>query len=429
MNVVKVGVLGFGTVGAGVVSCLLANKDVMARRTGVGIELAGIADLDTESDRGVKLPPGILTHDAAGLIAKVDVVVELIGGSGVAKDLILMALEAGKPVVTANKALLAEYGEELFAAAEKSQADIYYEASVAGGIPVIKALREGLAGNRIEKIVGILNGTCNYILTKMEEEDADFSTVLKEAGRLGYAEANPSLDIDGVDTAHKLAIMASLAYGEWFGMLPVSVEGIRDIDLRDLRFAAELGYRVKLMGIASNDGGDVSLRVHPTLVPKHSILADVSDVFNGVVISGDYVGEVFFHGKGAGREPTASAVVADIVDVALNLESGSHRRVPAFRVGRQFAGVAPLNRLRCRYYIRLQVEDKPGVVAAVSSILGEHFISISSILQREGQSSYNVSLLIVTHEALEANLSKALAEMGALECVQEDIRLFRIEDI
>ena len=429
MKAVKVGVIGFGTVGAGVVSCLLGNGTVIKRRTGVEVELAGVADLDTKSDRGVKLPPGILTNDAAALIDNVDVVVELVGGTGVAKDLILKALGKGKPVVTANKALLAEFGEELFAAAEKSRADIYYEASVAGGIPAVKALREGLVGNRVAKIAGIMNGTCNYILTKMEEENADFDTVLKEAGRLGYAEADPSLDIDGVDTAHKLAIMASLAYGEWFGMAPISVEGIRDIDLRDLRFASELGYRVKLLGIASDEDGDVSLRVHPTLVPKHSILADVSAVFNGVVIKGDYVGEVFFHGKGAGREPTASAVVADIVDVALNLKFGSHRRVPAFRVGRQFADVAPLERLRCRYYIRLQVIDRPGVVAAVSSILGAHDISISSILQREGQSSDSVSLLIVTHEALEADVSKSLAEMETLKCVQEDIRLFRIEDI
>jgi homoserine dehydrogenase len=429
MKKVKIGVIGFGTVGAGVASCLLENGDVISSRTGIDISLAKVADLDTESDRGVELPPGVLTNDAEKLIDEVDVVVELIGGTGTAKDLILRALSAGKPVVTANKALLAEHGSELFAAAEQSSADIYYEASVAGGVPVVKALREGLVGNRVGKIVGIFNGTCNYILTRMEAENADFDTVLDEAGKLGYAEADPSLDIDGVDTAHKIAIMASLAYGEWFGMSPVSVEGIRGIDLLDLKFALELGYRVKLLGIADNNGGDVQMRVHPSLVPLDNMLADVSGVFNGVLVKGDYVGDLFFHGRGAGRDATASAVVADIVDVALNLKLGSHRRVPAFRIGRQFAEIAPLERTRCRYYTRMQVMDKPGVVAAVSTVLGNHGISISSILQKEGQSADNVSLIIVTHAALEANMSKAILEIETLDCVKGSTKLFRIEDV
>jgi len=429
MKKVKIGVIGFGTVGAGVASCLLENGDVISSRTGIDISLAKVADLDTESDRGVELPPGVLTNDAEKLIDEVDVVVELIGGTGTAKDLISRALSAGKPVVTANKALLAEHGSELFAAAEQSSADIYYEASVAGGVPVVKALREGLVGNRVGKIVGIFNGTCNYILTRMEAENADFDTVLDEAGKLGYAEADPSLDIDGVDTAHKIAIMASLAYGEWFGMSPVSVEGIRGIDLLDLKFALELGYRVKLLGIADNNGGDVQMRVHPSLVPLDNMLADVSGVFNGVLVKGDYVGDLFFHGRGAGRDATASAVVADIVDVALNLKLGSHRRVPAFRIGRQFAEIAPLERTRCRYYTRMQVMDKPGVVAAVSTVLGNHGISISSILQKEGQSADNVSLIIVTHAALEANMSKAILEIETLDCVKGSTKLFRIEDV
>ena len=428
MKEVKIGVIGFGTVGAGVASCLLNNGDVISRRSGVKTTLAKVADLDVESDRGVELPPGVLISDSEALIDEVDVVVELVGGTGVAKDLILRALEKGKPVVTANKALLAEFGNELFAAAEKSSADIYYEASVAGGIPVVKALREGLVGNRVEKIVGILNGTCNYILTRMEEENADFDTVLAEAGRLGYAEADPSLDIDGVDTAHKIAIMASLAYGEWFGMEPVSVEGIRGIDLLDLKFALELGYRVKLLGIADQKDGSVRVRVHPALVPLNTMLADVAGVFNGVLLKGDYVGDVFFHGRGAGRDATASAVVADIVDVALNLKFGSHRRVPAFRLGRQFAEIASMDRTRCRYYIRMQVVDRPGVVAAVSTVLGEHGISISSILQKEGQSSNNVSLIIVTHSAVEADMKDAIVKIEALDRVNSGIKLFRIED-
>jgi len=428
MNEVKVGIIGFGTVGAGVASCLLANGDVIASRAGLRVELAKIADLDMESDRGVEVPEGILTTDSDALIEECDVVVELVGGLGVARELILKALEKGKPVVTANKALLAERGDELFSTAEKFGTDIYYEASVAGGIPVVKALREGLVGNRVGKIVGILNGTCNYILTRMEAENADFDTVLAEAGRLGYAEADPSLDIDGVDTAHKIAIMASLAYGEWFGMEPVSVEGIRGIDLLDLKFALELGYRIKLLGIADSENGSVSMRVHPALVPLGTMLADVAGVFNGVLVKGDYVDEVFFHGRGAGRDATASAVVADIVDVALNLKFGSHSRVPAFRVGRQFAEVAPMERTRCRYYTRMQVVDRPGVVAAVSAVLGKYGISISSILQKEGQSADNVSLIIVTHESLEADMSKAIVEIEALDKVRGGIKLFRIED-
>jgi homoserine dehydrogenase len=426
---IKVGIIGFGTVGAGVAANLLSNEDVIAKRTGVKLVLSKIADIDITRDRGVKVPKKILTTDAKALIKEVDVVVELVGGTTIAKDFILEALRLGKPVVTANKALLAKKGEELFAAAEKSKADIYYEASVAGGIPIIKVLREGLAANRIQKIYGILNGTCNYILTRMEREGLDFEPILKDAQALGYAEAEPSLDIDGFDTAHKAAILASLAYGEWFGLDPIHIEGIRDISLTDLRFADELGYRIKLLAIIKQVKEDVQIRVHPTLIPKNTLLAGIAEVFNGVMVNGDYVGDTLFYGRGAGRNATASAVVADLIDVALNLKFGSHRRIPAFRIGRQYRHILPMDEVETRYYMRLQVKDKPGVIAAVAKILGEKGISISSIIQREGQSENNVSLLILTHLAIEKQVKEAITGIEKLKAVCDKVKLLRIEDI
>lgn len=429
MREVKIGIIGFGTVGAGVVSCLLENGDVISRRTGVKLVLSRIADIDVKTDRKVNVPKEILTTDAMRLIEEVDVVVELVGGTNRAKEFILAALKKGKPVVTANKALLAEFGEEIFAVAEKSKADIYYEASVCGGIPIIKALKEGLVANRIQKIVGIMNGTCNYILTRMEKERIGFEEVLKEAQKLGYAEANPSFDIDGIDTAHKTAILASLAYGEWFGMKPVHVQGIRGVSLCDISFAAELGYRLKLLGIIKQEQDDVEIRVHPTLIPSSSMLANISDVFNGVMVKGNPVGETLFYGRGAGRNATASAVVADLVDVALNLKFGSHRRVPAFTIGRQFRQILPMNEIMSRYYMRIQVLDKPGVVAKISTVIGNKGISISSLRQLEGQSSDNVSLLLMTHLAKEQALNEALSELERLDCVKSKITLIHVEDI
>ncbi len=429
MKEIKVGIIGFGTVGAGVAANLLSNGDVIAKRTGVKLVLAKIADIDIKRDRGIKVPKKILTTDAVALIKDVDVVVELVGGTTIAKDFILEALKLGKPVVTANKALLAKKGEELFTAAEKYKADIYYEASVAGGIPIIKVLREGLVANRIQKMYGILNGTCNYILTRMEREGLDFEPILRDAQALGYAEAEPSLDIDGFDTAHKAAILASLAYGEWFGMDPIHIEGIRDISLADLRFADELGYRIKLLAIIKQVKEDVQIRVHPTLVPKNALLAGISEVFNGVMVNGDYVGDALFYGRGAGRNATASAVVADLVDVALNLKFGSHRRIPAFRIGRQYRHILPMEEIETRYYMRLQVKDQPGVIAAVSKILGDKGISISSIVQREGQSVENVSLLILTHLAIEKQVNEAIAGIKKLKAVCDKVKLLRIEDI
>ena len=430
MKEFKVGILGFGTVGAGVAENLLQNQEVIAKRTGVVPVLAGIADLDITTDRGVNVPEGILTTDAAEVISKSDIVVELIGGTTVAKKFILEALKAGKSVVTANKALLAHYGEELFAAANESGADIFYEASVAGGIPIIKSLREGLVSNRINKIFGIMNGTCNYILTRMEKEGANFADVLADAQKLGYAESNPSLDIDGFDTAHKTAILAALAYGKWFGINSVYVEGIRDLELADIVCADELGYRIKLLGIIKNENGAVQMRVHPTLIPKTALLANINDVFNGVMVEGDTVGQTLFYGRGAGRKATASAVVADITDAALNLAHNSRQRIAGFTSGELFNKKISEDSVVSRYYLRLEVKDCPGVIAQVTQILASRSISISSLIQHETRNAKGaVSLVLLTHPAKEKEVRAALAEIAVLSVNSSPVKLLRIEDI
>ena len=427
MKELKVGVVGFGTVGAGVVENLLRNREVIAKRTGIMLTLTCVADLDTTTDRGVKLPEGVLCNDASEAIKRCDIIVELVGGTTFAKKLILDALNAGKSVVTANKALLALHGEELFAAAEKNGVDLYYEASVAGGIPIIKALREGLSANRINRIFGIMNGTCNYILTRMEREGVNFNDVLADAQRLGYAEADPSLDIDGFDTAHKTAILASLAYGKWFGIDNMTVEGIRDLELEDLNYALELGYRIKLLGVIKNVNGAVEMSVRPTLIPQETLLAGISDVFNGVMVEGDFVGQTLFYGRGAGRQATASAVVADIADVALNHAAGSVRRIPAFRQGELFESVTPQNECTSRYYLRLIVEDCPGVIASITKILADREISISSLIQHENQGE-NVSLVILTHPAMEKEIRSAMEELSKLSVSRAAVKMLRIEE-
>ena len=427
---IKIGIIGFGTVGAGVAANILANSDVIASRAGVKLVLAKVADLDITTDRGVRIPEGVLTTDAAEAIREADIVVELVGGTTVAKKFILDAIRAGKPVVTANKALLALHGEEIFSAAEAAGVDVYYEASVAGGIPIIKALREGLVSNRIHRIYGIMNGTCNYILTRMENEGADFNTVLADAQKLGYAEANPSLDIDGFDTAHKTAILAALAFGEWFGLDPVHVEGIRDLELADLRYAEELGYRIKLLSVIKESEGNVQMSVRPTLIPRNTLLANISDVFNGVLVEGDTVGQTLFYGRGAGRNATASAVGAVLTDVAINLAVGSVRRTPAFRPGKLFRRVLTMEESESRFYLRLQVRDCPGVIASIAQILADKSISISSLIQHERrEADGTVALVILTHSAAEKSLRAALAELATLSINQSPVKLMRIEDI
>ena len=429
MKELEIGIIGFGTVGAGVADCLLKNGEVIAKRTGVKPVIKKIADLDIVRDRGVKVPDGVLTTDAMEAIETCQVIVELVGGTTFAKTIILEALKRGKPVVTANKALLAKYGEELFAEAEKSGADIFYEASVGGGIPIIKSLREGLVGNRINRIYGILNGTCNYILTRMERDQADFKEVLADAQKLGYAEANPSLDIDGFDTAHKATIAASLAYGKWFGMDPVYVEGITEITLDEIKLTKELGYKIKLLAIIKQNDGNVEIRVHPTLIPKQSMLAKVDDVFNAVMVNGDFVGDTLFYGRGAGRNATASAVVADITDVCLNLNAGSSRRLPGFVAGNLYDQVLPIDNVRSRYYLSLQVADEPGVLAKITNILASYNISISSVVQKERKGGENVSLVILTHLCEEKDMKAAIVRINALEEVRNNVKFIRIVDL
>lgn len=430
MNSFNVGIIGFGTVGAGVVSCLLRNGRLIGSRTGIEPVLKRVADLDIASDRGIAVPEGLLTTDVSQVLdaPDIDVVVELIGGTTMAKAFILRALANGKPVVTANKALLAEHGAEIFAAAEKSEADVYYEASVAGGIPLIKAVKEGLAGNRINEMIGILNGTCNYILTQMETRGADFAAVLAEAQAAGYAETPPDLDIDGIDTAHKATILASIAYGEWFGMAPLYVEGIRDIRLEDIQNAARLGYRIKLLAIIKQNDHNVQMRIHPALIPNRSLLANVAGVFNAVWVNGDTVGDTMYYGRGAGRDATASAVVADIVDVALNCKFGSHRRVPAFHPHAGYGDIVPMDDIETRYYLRLSAADHPGVLGRITSILGKMNISIASVTQHEARAEY-APVIILTHAAREADMRRALHEISLSSDIADAPVMLRIEDL
>ncbi|MBR6021991.1 MAG: homoserine dehydrogenase [Kiritimatiellae bacterium] len=425
-----VGVLGFGTVGAGVVETLLKNGDLLAGRLGVRPVLKGVADLDITTDRGVAVPEGLLTTDAAGLIARdgVDIVVELIGGCGVARKFVLAALERGKRVVTANKKLLAEHGEELFAAAEAHGTEILFEASVGGGIPIIKALREGLCANRIESAYGILNGTCNYILTRMEEEGLPFDEVLAAAQAAGYAEAEPSLDIDGLDTAHKAAVLARLAYGGAVPLDKVSVKGIRGLAKEDIRYAAEMGYRLKLLAILRSGGGGIEVSVQPTLVPRAHPLGAVSGVFNAVQVRGDTVGTTLYYGRGAGRAATASAVVADIADAALNLRAGGCRREGA-RGAAELAFCDP-SEVRSRFYLRFAMNDEPGTMGRVTECLGRHRIGIESVMQKETRRDGGyVPVVMTTHEAPAGALGAALDEIAALAGTVEGApAVFRIED-
>lgn len=429
MKDVKIGIIGFGTVGSGVASYLIENNSVISKRTGIQPIVKRIADKDVDKKSKLGISKDTFTADVSEVIDEVDIVVELVGGITASKNIILEALSKGKPVVTANKALLAQHGEELFAAAEKSEADIYYEASVGGGIPIIKGLREGLVANRIDKICGILNGTCNYILTKMEEDEESFDEVLRIASEKGYAEASPSLDIDGYDTAHKAAILASLAYGEWFGMDSVYIEGISKISLKDINFAAELGYKTKLLAIMKKNNDNVEIRVHPALIPKETMLAGISDVNNGVYVKGEPIGTTLFYGQGAGKEATSSAVIADIMDVALNLKFGAHQRVPAFRIGKQFKNLIKMEDIKSRYYLRLQAIDRPGVFAKVSKILSSEGISISSLLQKERHQTRDVPMVIITHETTEKNIQNAVKQLENLENVNNKINLIRIEDL
>jgi len=429
---IGVAVLGFGTVGAGVVDTLQKNGDLLAERLGLRLVLRGVADLDLHSDRGVPVDPALLTTDAAGLIARPDVavVVELIGGTGAARDLILRALRLGKPVVTANKKLLAEHGADIHRVAEENNTEILFEASVGGGIPIIKALREGLCANRIDSIYGILNGTCNYILTRMEEEKLPFDEVLKAAQAAGYAEAEPSLDIDGHDTAHKAAVLASLAYGCNVPLDKVRRTGIRGLAAADIAYAAEMGYRIKLLAIIRNGPEGVEVSVQPALVHHSHQLAAVSGVFNAVLVKGDIVGSTLYYGRGAGRAATASAVVADVADAALNLRAGGRRRDLSGVHARTPVVFRAPGVIVARHYLRFSMKDQPGSLARVATVLGNHRIGIDSVMQKEAaRGAEYVPVLIVTGPAQEQKMDAALTEIAALDgVIDRPTVMYRIED-
>ena len=434
MKAIQVGLIGFGTVGSGVVKVLRQNADVIEKRVGRPVVLARIADLDVTTDRGVQVPAGTLTTKVGDILddPAIDIVVELIGGHEPAKRFILQAIERKKSVVTANKALLADHGEEIFEAAFKSTVDVGFEASVGGGIPIIRSLTEGLAGNRVASIMGIMNGTSNYILTRMTNEHRDFAEILQEAKRGGYAEADPSLDVDGIDAAHKLAIMVNLAYGTPVRMAEIFTEGISGLSTVDMEFAKELGLTIKLLGIAKLRGQSIEARVHPTLVPAGSPIAQVGGVYNAIHLIGDAVGDVVLYGKGAGSLPTASAVVGDIIDLARNRISGVACRVPPTSFQwehRQLIPIRPMATIESMYYLRCMVKDQPNVLSKISGILGGHGISISSVLQKGRKAGQTVPLVILTHRSLEAAIQTALREINALPLVSEPTTLLRMEEL
>jgi homoserine dehydrogenase len=423
---VRVGIIGFGTVGSGTVKVLLQNSELIKKRTGLDIEIARIADLDIKKDRGIRLPEGILTTNASDIIEDpdIDIVVELIGGIRPAKDFILRAIRNKKHVVTANKALLAEEGEEIFQEAKRNGVMLGFEASVAGGIPIIKVVREGLVGNRFLSIYGIINGTSNYILTRMTAEGLSFKEALSEAQRLGYAEADPTLDVEGIDATHKLTILASLAFGIPLSYKSIYREGITGITPLDINFAKELGYRIKLLAIAKLTDGGLELRVHPTMVPEEYLISKVDGVFNAVYVEGDAVGPTLYYGRGAGDMPTGSAVVSDIVDIAKRLSSPEPVRM-AEPYGNTI--LKDMGEIVSMYYFRFTALDRPGVLSKISGILGEHNISIASVIQKGRRVGGAVPLVILTHMAKEKDVLKALSEIDRLSVVADRSFFLRVE--
>jgi homoserine dehydrogenase len=433
MKPVTVGIIGFGTVGEGVVRVLTERADLLARRLGTSLVLKKVVDIDLTRPRGVHLEPSLLTSRNEDILGDpdVDIVVEVIGGTETARELVLAAIARGKHVVTANKALLALHGNEIFAAAAANNVEVAFEASVCGGIPIILTLRQGLAANRIDEMLGILNGTSNYILTKMTEEGSSFAQALTEAQAQGYAEADPTLDVEGIDTAHKLAILMALAYGARIDFDAVTVEGISSIEPIDLQFAREFGYTIKLLAITRNDSGALEARVHPTLVPRDHMLANVGGAFNAVYVTGDAVGSILLSGRGAGMMPTASAVVSDILDLARNLSLGLRRRVPP--LGSEQAletrrAIKPMAEVVTNYYFRFAALDRPGVLSQIAGALGKYNISIAAVIQKGREVKGAVPIVMITHEAKEANVRQALVEIDALPVVSPPAVVYRIED-
>jgi homoserine dehydrogenase len=430
MKAINVGILGLGTIGSGVVKVLTEHADLLDKRVGAPLRIRRIAEVGTPR---IPVDPKLLTRDAKEVIddPQVDIVVELIGGTTVARSLCLEAVNKGKHLVTANKALLAEHGLEIYQAAAAKRVDLGFEASVCGAIPIIRSLREGLVANQIRSIMGIVNGTTNYILTKMGETGQPFDEVLAEAQAKGYAEANPTLDVDGFDAAHKLQILASLAYGGYIRFADIYIEGIRKVEAVDIAFARELGCRIKLLAIAKEEQGQLEVRVHPTIIPETHLLASVGGVYNAVHIRGDSAGSLMFSGRGAGQMPTASSVVADIVEIAHNILFHRPARASLLPISAIGAGasIKPMERIRCRYYLRVMAVDKPGVLSAVAGVLAENQISIASMLQKGRAEQAAVPIVMLTHEALEGDMRRALTRINALDVVAAETVCLRVEGV
>ena len=435
MKPVRVGLLGLGTVGQGTLTVLRRNQEEIRRRAGRGIEVVRVAARDPKKNRAVDLGTLTVSADADSILRDpdIEIVVELVGGLEPARTWVLAAIGAGKHVVTANKALIALHGNEIFAAASRQGVMVAFEAAVAGGVPVIKAIREGLAGNRIQWLAGIINGTGNFILTQMRDEGRDFADVLAEAQRLGYAEADPAFDVDGIDAAHKLTILGSIAFGIPLQFSRVYTEGIRHIERQDVANAEALGYRIKHLGIARRTPLGVELRVHPTLIPERRLLANVDGVMNAVVVTGDAVGPTLFYGAGAGAEPTASAVVADLIDVVRTLTSDPHHRVPhlAFQPETLSATpILPMEAIETAYYLRLCAEDRPGVLADVTRILGDRSISIEAILQKEPSvGADSAGIIMLTHRVVEGRMNGAIAAIEQLASIRAPVVRIRLEQL
>jgi homoserine dehydrogenase len=435
MKPINVGLLGIGTVGGGTWTVLNRNQEEITRRAGRPIRITAVADRDLDRARELTGGQVKLTDDAFSLVRDpdIDIVVELIGGYTTAKDLVLQAIDNGKHVVTANKALLAVYGNEIFAAAQKKGVMVAFEAAVAGGIPIIKALREGLSANRIQWIAGIINGTTNFILSEMRDKGLSFDTVLKEAQKLGYAEADPTFDIEGIDAAHKATLMASIAFGIPVQFDKAYVEGITKLQAMDIRYAEQLGYRIKLLGIAKRKENGVELRVHPTLIPAKRLIANVEGAMNAVLVQGDAVGATLYYGKGAGAEPTASSVIADLVDVTRLHTADRHHRVPhlAFQPDQLTdLPVLPIEEVETAYYLRMRAADKPGVLADITRILADLEISIDALLQKEpAEGEEQTDIVLLTHVAREKAVNAAMAKIEALPSIAGKVTRIRLEEL
>jgi homoserine dehydrogenase len=435
MKPINVGLLGIGTVGGGTFTVLQRNADEIARRAGRPIRITVVADKNLELAKKVTGGKCRLTDDAFSVVSdpEVDIIIELIGGYGVAKELVMKAIANGKHVVTANKALLATHGNEIFKAAQDKGVMVAFEAAVAGGIPIIKAVREGLTANRIEWIAGIINGTTNFILSEMRDKGLDFDTVLKEAQRLGYAEADPTFDIEGVDAAHKITILASLAFGIPMQFDKAYIEGISKLDAIDIKYAEQLGYRIKLLGITKRTTEGVELRVHPTLIPAKRLIANVEGAMNAVLVQADAVGATMYYGKGAGAEPTASAVIADLVDVTRMHTADPENRVPhlAFQPNAMAdLKILPMDEVQTSYYLRLRVQDKPGVLADITRILADEHISIDAMVQKEpGEGEDQTDLIMLTHLTREKRINASIAKMEKLSVVAGKVTRLRMEEL